>query len=268
MGLPSLARSLRSDQRNSTTSTERECLWTPKKETGGSGHMDLRQTSCFMPLALVAMRELNAEGFAIYQYERGRSGAVIVCEHGLPVPRDPQESTSVARVPLHWQNREVGWLAFVFRGSTVPDNAWRAIERLAWMVESISSLFAPPQRAVDLIMNISRRQAELADLKIAERAQGFLEHPEPRAAETLALHVENVLRSRRFEAELDQLARELDDQMEERRIIAEAKALLQTRQGITEEEAYAQLRLSSRRSRRRIFEVAHKVVAEHHDTHA
>lgn len=151
-------------------------------------------------------------------------------------------------------------------GFRVPADAWGAIEHLARMVESIWLLFAPPERAVDLITRISRRPAELADLKIAGRALGFLKNPEPGAGETIAEHVENVLRTRRFEVVLDQFARELEDQVEERKTIAKATDLLQTRQGITEEEAYAQLRLSSRRSRRRIFEVAHQVIQEHHDT--
>jgi AmiR/NasT family two-component response regulator len=76
----------------------------------------------------------------------------------------------------------------------------------------------------------------------------------------MALDVESVLRTRRFEAMLDQFAGDLEDQLEERKIIAEAKDLLQATQGITEEEAYSQLRLNSRRSRRRIFEVAHQLV--------
>jgi hypothetical protein len=227
--------------------------------------MDVQQTACFAPLALLAMREANADGYVLYKYENG-AGPVRICGSGLAIPAFPQEGTSLARFPLRAGNREVGSLAFVFRCSAIPDGAWRLIERAARMVESIWSLFAPSEKAVDLLTRISRRQAELADLKIAERALGFLNHPEPGAAETMALHVECVLRARRFEALLDQFAGELEDQIEERKIIAKAKDLLQTKQGITEEEAYAQLRLSSRRSRRRIFEVAHQVIHEHYDT--
>jgi AmiR/NasT family two-component response regulator len=55
----------------------------------------------------------------------------------------------------------------------------------------------------------------------------------------MALDVESVLRTRRFEAMLDQFAGDLEDQLEERKIIAEAKDLLQATQGITEEETYS-----------------------------
>jgi ANTAR domain len=228
--------------------------------------MDNQQTACFAPLALLVMRETNADGYVLCRFENSGGCPIRLCGCGLAVPPCQQEGLSVARVPLLVQNREVGSLAFVFRAATVPENASRPIEHLARMLESIWSLFAPSDRAVDLVTRISRRQAELADLKIAERALAFLKQPEPGAAETMALHVECVLRTRRFEALLDQFAGDLEDQIEERKVIAQAKDLLQTKQGLTEEEAYAQLRLSSRRSRRRIFEVAHQVIHEHYGT--
>jgi hypothetical protein len=222
--------------------------------------MRLEQAGSFGPLALLMMRETGAEGYVLYAYEQRSSFPVRLSAYGLDVPPCEHEGLSVARLPLRLQNREVGWLAFVFRAAAIPEDTRRLLERLARMFESIWSLFYDPERVIDLATRISRRQAELADLKIAERALGFLKHPEPGAAETMALHVESVLRTRRFEAILDQFAGDLDDQLEERKIIAEAKNLLQSTQGITEEEAYSQLRLSSRRSRRRIFEVAHQLV--------
>jgi hypothetical protein len=222
--------------------------------------MKLEQSGSFGPLALLVMRETGAEGYVLYVYEHGGASPVRLFGSGLEVPPNEQPGISVARFPLRLQNREVASLAFVFRAAGVPDSARPLLERLARMFESIWSLFYDPERVIDLATRISRRQAELADLRIAERALGFLKHPEPGAAETMALHVESVLRTRRFETILDQFAGDLEDQLEERKTIAEAKNLLQTTQGITEEEAYSQLRLSSRRSRRRIFEVAHQLV--------
>jgi hypothetical protein len=45
------------------------------------------------------------------------------------------------------------------------------------MLESICSLFAHPERVIDLIVRISRWQTELADLKNAERALGIFNTP-------------------------------------------------------------------------------------------
>ncbi len=211
------------------------------------------------PLALLAMRETGADGYVLYAHESDGT-LVRLSSCGLPVPVAPEEGLAVARFLLRVQNREVGSLAFVFRAAGVPERAARPLNRLVRTVESIWSLHAAPDRAIDLVTRIARQQAELADLKIADRAQGFLTHPEPGAGEAMALHVECVLRARRFEALLDQFARELEDQIEERKVISRAKSLLQDTHGLTEEEAHAQLRLSSRRSRRRLVDVAQQLI--------
>jgi hypothetical protein len=230
--------------------------------------MGLEQAGSFGPLVLLVMRETGAQGYVLYGYEPGCASPVRLSEYGVEIPANEQEGVSVARLPLHVQNREVGWVAFVFHTASVPDGARRLLDRLANMLESIASLFAPPERVIDLVIKISRRQAELADLKIAERAIGFSKHPEAGSAETIAVHVESVLRARRFEAVLQEFAGELEGQLEERKVIAKAKKLLQTAHGISEEEAYSQLRLSSRRSRRRIFEVADQLINGRADAHS
>lgn len=224
------------------------------------------QAGSFEPLARLTMRETGADGYALYAYEDDTGRLVRLAECGLAVPVCEHGGLSVARFPLRVHNCDVGLVAFVFCVPEVPTRAMRPLERLASTLESIWSLYAPPDRAMDLVTRIARQQAQLADLKIADRAHGFLTHPEPDAGETMALHVECVLRARRFEALLDEFAHALEDQIEERKVITRAKNVLQNTHGITEEEAHAQLRLSSRRSRRRLVEVAHQLIKEQHDT--
>ena len=77
--------------------------------------MDVQQAVCLAPLALLAMREINADGFVLYGYEKGGACPVLLCGCGLEVPAQQQEGLSVSRFPLRVENREVGWLAFVFR---------------------------------------------------------------------------------------------------------------------------------------------------------
>ncbi|HLI84412.1 MAG TPA: ANTAR domain-containing protein [Bryobacteraceae bacterium] len=223
---------------------------------------DAGQATSLAPLALLAMRETGAAGYGLYAYESGGAVPVRLYGCGLPIPAGPQEGLAVARFGLHVENRKLGFVAFVFRALAVPEEANRTLERLARTLESVWSLFVTPQTVIELAKRISRRQAELADLKVAERAQGFLHHGEPGASEIMATHVECVLRARRLEAFLEQCARDLEGQIEERKVIAQAKNLLQAAHGVSEEEAYAQLRLSSRRSRRRIFEVAHQLIRQ------
>ncbi|MBV8728432.1 MAG: ANTAR domain-containing protein [Acidobacteriia bacterium] len=222
--------------------------------------MQKDQAESFAPLALLAMRETGANGYVLEAYENGGKRPARLSACGLVVPPNAQPGISVARFGLRVQTREVGSVAFVFRAPTIPVNAVAVLERVARTLESIWSLYAAPQRALELVARIARQQAELADLKIADRAHGFLVHPEPGAGETIALHVEAVLRTRHFEALLEQSARELEDQIEERKVIREAKHFLQAAHGLTEEEAHAQLRLSSRRSRRRLAEVANQLI--------
>jgi hypothetical protein len=143
------------------------------------------------------MRETGVEGYALDGYEQGCAIPFRLSAHRLEIPVGEQEEClSVARLPPCVQNREVGSLAFVFRVAATPDDTRRLLERFARVLESIWSLFDTPERVIDLATQISRRQAELADLKIAERALGFLNHPEPGAPETMAQHVESVLRVR------------------------------------------------------------------------
>jgi hypothetical protein len=227
---------------------------------------DLRQVASFGRLAQLAMRETGAAGFALYAYENGETAPVQLAACGLALPVTPREGLAVTQFDLQVQNRKVGLLAFVFHALAIPDGAGPKLDRLARTLEALWSLFMAPQTVIELAQHVSRRQAELADLKIAERAQGFLQHPQPDVGETMALHVECVLHTRRFEALLEQLAHDLEVQIEERKVIARAKSLLQSVHGVTEEEAYARLRLTSRRSRRRIFEVAGHLIRDPYDT--
>jgi hypothetical protein len=226
--------------------------------------MELDQAGSFAPLALLAMQEARADGYVLYAHQNGGGSAVRVCGCGLAATGE-QEGLTVARFAIEVQSQEVGLLIFVFRAPAVPPQALAVLKRLARMFESIWSLYAAPDRIIELVTRITRQQAQLADLKIADRAQGFLAHPEPGAGETMAVHVECVLRARRFEALLDQFSRDLEDQIEERKVITKAKNLLQTTQGFTEEEAHAQLRLTSRRSRRRLADVAQQLIKGRYD---
>jgi AmiR/NasT family two-component response regulator len=63
----------------------------------------------------------------------------------------------------------------------------------------------------------------------------------------------SALASRRA---LEKIVQELEDQLEERRVEALAKGILQGASGMTEEQAHAHLRTLSRRSRKPLKDVA------------
>jgi len=118
-----------------------------------------------------------------------------------------------------------------------------------------------------LASRIGSLDAQLAAIKIAERAQGLLENgllansaPDPGAVETIARHVETVLQGRQVGGALEELIRDLEDRLDERKLLVRAKALLQRVHGMTEEQAYLQLRVRSRTSRKRLRVVAQELI--------
>jgi hypothetical protein len=109
--------------------------------------MQIGQAASFAPLALLAMREMGADGYVLYTYENGGSFPVRLCGEGLPVPCCERGGLAVARIPLRVQNREVGYIGFVFRGAAVPEGAAGTIESLARTLESIWSCSRVPKKS-------------------------------------------------------------------------------------------------------------------------
>jgi hypothetical protein len=228
--------------------------------------MSLGHVESLAPLALLALRETAAAGYAIHRFDG--NGAICLSAYGLSLAEGREEGLLVAQFSLRVEAIEVGTLSFVFRGRGIPENAGAVLERLARTIESVWLLSYIPDTLIQLATRIGRLQAELADLKIADRARSFLAHPEPNSTGILASHVESVLQARRLEAQLQQLVGELENQIHERKLISEAKSLLQRSYGLTEEAAYARLRVTSHRSRRRLGDVAQQVIERKYDAHS
>jgi len=228
--------------------------------------MEPERAESVAPLALLAMRDAGAEGYAIYCCESNSPAPVRVQGYGLAIPEEASPGLSTARFRLCVEGEQAGILAFVFRAPVVPETSLAVLERLARTIESVWSLSHASGALVDLTTHIGRLQSQLADLKIADRAGGFLAHPQPNASLIMAHHVESVLNAHRFRRFLEEMVRDLENQIRERRLITRAKALLQDTYGISEEQAHARLRLSSRRSRRRLGTVAEHLIKEEYGT--
>jgi AmiR/NasT family two-component response regulator len=195
---------------------------------------------------------------------------VIRHSNGLPVPRwlDPGDESSVqsrgglavALFPLCVDAVLAGSLVFVFRGDEIAEDKLSILIRFAAIIEAVQAL---PHTTATLAAKVGTLDAELAGIKIAERTRGILTGgtPEPETIETLASHVEKVLDGRQLGSVLEQLLPDLEDQVETRRIVIRAKALLENRHGMSEEQAYFHLRVKSRASRRRLSEVARELLA-------
>lgn len=221
-------------------------------------------------LALFAMYATSADGYSIYEADPESGQLVARHSNGLAVPQwlDPADESSVqaasgAAVALFrlYVNAEIaGSLAFVFRGSEISDEKLSILQRFVRMIEEVQAL---PHVTASLAARISSIDAELIGIKIAERARGILSGtlPQQEAIETLAGHVERVLEGRKFGLLLEQMLPDMEEQLATKRAVLRAKALLESRHGMSEEQAYFHLRVKSRSTRRRLSEVAQELIA-------
>jgi hypothetical protein len=110
---------------------------------------------------------------------------------------------------------------------------------------------------------IGELETALADSKIADRARGLLANHvrDTDAIDTIVRHVESVLRPSQLRTALDQRTKEIEQELAEREMAARAKAVLQKRYGMSEDQAHVHLRLVSRQSRKRLRDVARDVLA-------
>jgi hypothetical protein len=221
-------------------------------------------------LALFAMYAAGAEGYGLFEIDGASDAPSIRHSNGLAVPQwlDPGDESSVqsagglvvALFPLYVVGALAGSLAFVFRGSEISEDKLSILSRFAAIIETVHAL---PHTTASLAARIGTLDAELAGIKIAERTRGILTGnlPQPEAIETLVSHVERVLEGRQFGSVLEQMLPDLEDQLATKRAVLRAKALLESRHGMSEEQAYFHLRVKSRSTRRKLSEVAQELLA-------
>ena len=218
------------------------------------------------PLAALATREAGADGYALFRREAD-GGLTRLNGCGIRITEEMLSSgagLTVACFPLHTGEQVTGLLAFGFEGRGITLTAQAQLSRMAAAIEQVWRLTDASDELVHLAARLGELEAALADSKIASRTRGFLQNPaEGRdLVDTVARHVESVLKPFESHDLLEQRTRLLEAELEERSITAQAKALLQATGGLSEEAAHLQLRLLSRKTRRPIREVALEVIAQ------
>src|SRR5215468_6409180 len=119
------------------------------------------------PLALLAM-PTGADGYALYQLGPKEISRVCLFAGGAPMPQN-NDAHPVIHLPLHVEGREVGLLAFHFPAPGMAEEKRALLERMLRTLEGVWSLSESQQRLAGLAARISNLQAELADIKIADR---------------------------------------------------------------------------------------------------
>ncbi|MBX5495286.1 MAG: ANTAR domain-containing protein [Bryobacteraceae bacterium] len=150
---------------------------------------------------------------------------------------------------------------------------WRSVDRaeaasldgIAALALSVTALLARSQQvesATDMALRIAALEAELADLKIADRTSGFLTEAQQSnaIADLVNRHVQRVLETTDSALLFRRQLELLQEQVRDRQLLNRAKALLQRERQMSEQEAYLHLRNTSRRERRRLREVASELL--------
>jgi hypothetical protein len=216
-------------------------------------------------LANLALRELPADGFAIYQLDPGSAEPVLKACGGLQATKSGEaEGFGVASFPLTIDDDVAGLLSFVFRNGTISAPARLLVEKIAGAIESLWRFSLIPARYARIALRIGELEVELADAKIADRAAGMLQNAgsSGNPIDAIAHHVESVLRPSGFDNALVETEGRFAQQLAERQLTSRAKAVLQSRYGISEEQAHVHLRIVSRASRKKLRDVAQALIED------
>ncbi len=210
-------------------------------------------------LAQVAMREAGAEGYAFFRrnaegsaFLRQDAGGTAIADDAILNPLVITYSFGTDTV-----------LAFAFRDQVCLRDSRPRLDRIAGTIEAVWRASHTVEQYSQLARHLAELETSLMDAKIADRTLGFLVTRGDDPIEAIARHVDGVLRETSTRRTLQQISRELEEEVEERRLMGSAKAILQKSQGMSEEEAHAHLRVVSRKSRRRVKDVARQVIEQY-----
>jgi AmiR/NasT family two-component response regulator len=155
----------------------------------------------------------------------------------------------------------IGLLTFGWRKpAALRERQIRSVREIASAISDVTIRARQSSFTIHLANRISQLQAELANGKIADRAKGLLIENRSDAGEVVQHHVSRVLESMSVSVGLQEQLEKLESEVKDRRIVGQAKEFLQEALHLSEEEAYLQLRNTSRQSRRRLPDVASEIL--------
>jgi hypothetical protein len=215
-------------------------------------------------LARLGLRSADAAGYAIDQLTAGGEAWMRKWAEGVPVPETEGSGLLVLCFPLGLESAETGALSFVFCCETISDETRTLLTQFAAAAEAIWRHWSSPSVYAHSVTRIAELEAKLADSKISDRACGLLESEGPAsdAIDLLSQYIDNALRPNQLGKVLDDWVREAEYDLAGYQLVRKAKALLRTRDGMSEEQAYLYLRYASRSSRRRLPDLAAEIIKQ------
>jgi hypothetical protein len=211
-------------------------------------------------LAQVALRETGADGYAYFRKDPDRHTLLRLDAFGIGISEDSVANATAGVVPdkmVIYKIGADGILAFVFQEEARSRQARPRLDRIAASIEAVWSAAKAAGRYSALANEVAEMEAHLMDSRIADRVRGLLgDSGEASPVEAIARHVEAVLRPAATGRMLEELSRNLEEEVEERRLTNRAKAILRSVHGMSEEQAHTHLRQISRKTRRKLKNVA------------
>jgi AmiR/NasT family two-component response regulator len=213
------------------------------------------------------LKETSATGYVLFQKTAAAPGLARVAAIGEEIQASillAESNAGVIVLPLHTNGVTDGFIAFSFADRQTLSKAEPSVRSIVDAMQTIWSARHPDAQYLNLARRLSALESQLIDSKIVDRAQGLLtgDHAAD-ALDSLVSHVHNVFRPSSAAHTLQTILEELEDEIEERRVTGQAKAILQAAYSLSEEQAYTHLQTLSRKSRRRLKEVAADVMAKH-----
>ncbi|MBC7925449.1 MAG: ANTAR domain-containing protein [Bryobacteraceae bacterium] len=172
---------------------------------------------------------------------------------------------ALAVVPLRKRNALHGILTIGWENANSLNTPPHMV-RLAALGNSAAALLtrsSESKSAAHLASKLVRLESDLADWKISERAAGVLSSDlwTDDVVMTLHDHVQRVLQSPDNSLlALERQVAELESALKDRKLLGQAKTVLQNSYTMTEEEAYLHLRNTSRRTRRALRDIADDIL--------
>jgi hypothetical protein len=218
-------------------------------------------------LAQVALRESGADGYVFFKSTSdGRTlvrydgSGVAIGEEAVSGESVSGQSGSVAKYKMGSD----GILVFAFQDQTSLEKARPGLDLIASSIQAVWSAAQEAGRYSELASEVADLEVRLLDSKIADRVRGYLgNRGEGSPLDSIARHVEGVLSPASTGRVLEQLSKDLEDEVEARRLTNRAKAILQSVHGMSEEQAHIHLRQTSRKTRRKLKDVALDLIERH-----
>jgi len=212
-------------------------------------------------VARLGLRNGLALGYAIDQLLHAGEAWEQKIAGGAAIPKSDGNGLTVLSFPLGTEDTETGALSFVLR-ATASNDARRVLEQIASACQAIWRVWHIHASYAREVLRIADLEAELADSKIADRAQALLAmgDMQPSPAAVISRSVATVLGPYQLGNVLKKVAGDLEREKAEYAAVRKAKGFLQESKNLTEAQAYLHLRQVSRQTRRPLPEIASELM--------